>query len=316
ELVRHLFEMYASGEHSIDQIHDESKRINFKYLISGRFISRSECERMLKKVFYTGKFNWNGNLYQGDHPAIIDPMLFEQAQNVFSDRSVGSFSKKKFTFGRMIKCGECGNSITAEIKKGKYVYYHCTGYGNKHRKVYIPESKIDSMFADIVNNVTLPRDFYSFLSNCLEKEFGNRKIKLSQEKDRLLVSRDKIESDKKKSFQSMLDGHIDSDFFRTVTHDYQEQLDSIDYRLTNLSHSVGNDFDVAKKAIELSYQAKSLYLRANPDQKRRLLNSLLSNCHLTGVTLYPTYKKAFSIFAKGIKSGNKLGDRDSESIDV
>lgn len=312
ELVRHFFELYANGEHSINQIHDETKRLNFTYIKSGRFISRSECQRMLKKVFYTGKFNWNGNLYQGEHPAIVDPMLFEQVQNVFSKRSAGSFSRKSFTFSKMIECGECGNTITAEIKKGKYVYYHCTGYGNKHKKKYIPESKINSMFADIVSSVTLPKDFYSFLSNCLEKEFGNRKIKLSQERDRLEVSRNKIESDKKKSFQSMLDGHIDIDFFKTVTNDYQKQLESIDYRLSNLSHSISNDFDVAKKAIELSYQAESLYLKSNPEQKRRILKSLLSNCHLTGVTLYPTYKKAFSIFAKGVESGNKLGDRDSK----
>ena len=68
---------------------------------------------------------------------------------------------------------------------------------------------------------------------------------------------------------------------------------------------------MARKAIELSYQAESHYLKANPDQKRRLLKTVLSNCYLKGRTLYPTYDKAFGILAEGIESNNKRGMWDS-----
>jgi hypothetical protein len=66
-------------------------------------------------------------------------------------------------------------------------------------------------------------------------------------------------------------------------------------------------FDLAERAIELSYQTESLYLRANLEQKRRLLKSLLSNCYLKDTTLYPAYKKPFDIIAEGIKTNNKRG---------
>ncbi len=45
------------------------------------------------------------------------------------------------------------------------------------------------------------------------------------------------------------------------------------------------------EVLELSKMAYSLYLERKTDEKRQLLQSLLSNCSSDGVTLYPTYKK-------------------------
>jgi len=59
------------------------------------------------------------------------------------------------------------------------------------------------------------------------------------------------------------------------------------------------------QTIELSHQAESLYVRANRDQKRRLLQSVLSNCELIGTTLCPIYNKPSDILAKGLESQNK-----------
>ena len=32
-----------------------------------------------------------------------------------------------FAFSGLIECGHCDSSIVGEIKKQRYVYYHCTG---------------------------------------------------------------------------------------------------------------------------------------------------------------------------------------------
>ena len=35
--------------------------------------------------------------------------------------------RREFPFARLLSCGLCGCSIFAELKKRKYLYYHCTG---------------------------------------------------------------------------------------------------------------------------------------------------------------------------------------------
>ncbi len=311
EVIRYLYELYSDGNNSIDKLHAEAKRLNLSYPKTGRIITRSEIDRMLKKQFYTGKFVWEGVLYQGDHPAIIDSMLFNQVQDVFKQRSNGRFSKRNFTFSRLMECGHCNHTITAEIKKNKYIYYHCTGYGNLHKKEYVSESKIDSMFAEVVSNASLPHEFYMFMKDCLEYEYSNKKIKTASERDKLELSKDKIENDMKKAFQSKIEGLIHEEFFKSVFNGYQKQLESINYRLNNLDESIINDFEFSMKAIELSYNAESHYLKAIPALKRDVLKSMLSNCYLKDATLYPIYNKAFDIFAKGIASDNMRRGRDS-----
>ncbi|MGI8426500.1 MAG: zinc ribbon domain-containing protein [Actinomycetota bacterium] len=49
----------------------------------------------------------------------------------------GRFAKKQhrmthdFAFSGLIACAKCGCSVVGEIKKQRYVYYHCTGYADK-----------------------------------------------------------------------------------------------------------------------------------------------------------------------------------------
>lgn len=306
-LVRELFELYSGGEKSMDELHDYAKQNRLTYRKSGRAIARAEIERILKRVFYTGQFSWRGVICSGDHPALISSELFQRTQEVFSRRSHGSFSRKNFTFNRMISCGHCGSAVTAEIKKQRYVYYHCTGYTKSHKVVYLPEQEIDNQIAKIVGRVTLPYDWYSFLRASLEAELGNRKQITDRERGRLEIARDKIRADMKRTFQAKLDQSIPEEFFQSVFNDYQQRLSAIEQRLRNLTQAIEGDFDIALKAIELSYQAEDLYFRANSGQKRRLVKSLLSNCQLTDTTLYPTYNKPFDTLAEGIISNNKRG---------
>lgn len=42
------------------------------------------------------------------------------------------------------------------------------------------------------------------------------------------------------------------------------------------------------------------YVRANYEEKARMLKFVVSNYTLKGISLYPTYKKPFDIIAKGL----------------
>ena len=314
--IRLLFEKYLEGDHSLSDILKYSKDINLKYTRSDRFLVKAEIDRILKRIFYTGRFEWKGQVLKGDHPQIIDTVLFDKVQEVINGRAKGKMSKKEIPFRRLMQCGICNNVITAQIKKQKYTYYHCTGYGSNHKIEYVPEQKIDSQFAKIVGDVTIPYDWYDFFKSNIENDFSNKKIQVARERDRLELSRDTIQSDMRKSFKAKIDGLIDESFFKSVYDEYQKQLDSINFRLSNLSESIDQKIDIAMRTIELSYQAESLYLKANTQQKRRLLKSVLSNCVLKDATLYPTYNKAFTIIAEGLVLNIKRGGPHSQQTFV
>ena len=310
DIIRELYEQYAGGERSIDTLHEYARQAGLVFRKSDRPVNRAEIGRILKRVFYTGQFSWNGQILQGDHPAIVSIELYERVQAASESRASGRFSKRDFLFSRMIKCGDCGCAVTSEIKKGKYIYYHCTGFSKSHQLTYVPETVLEIQYAKIVGRVTLPHDWYDYLREALESERKNRKSNSEREKERLEITRDKIRTDMKRAFQAKLEGSVPEDFFRSVYDDYEKKLKDVEFRIGNITVIVEQEFDFASKAIELSYQAEELYLRANSIQKRKLLKSLLSNCELTGSTLYPTYNKPFDTLAEGLASDNMLRSRD------
>ncbi|MFQ5606728.1 MAG: recombinase family protein, partial [Candidatus Zixiibacteriota bacterium] len=289
---------------SLDQAHGVARKIGLTYRKSGRPLARSGVERLLKSVVYAGKFKWNGTVHQGDHPQIVTDSLFERVQETFHARSNGKTGAKSFVFGRLMTCCQCGKTVTAEIKKKRYTYYHCTGYGAIHKVEYVSEYALDDQFAAVIGAVTIPDEFYNYLKTCLDSEIQNTRSALETEKQQLGLSRDKIESDMKKTLQKNLDGKISDELLGKMQDDLQIKLTAFNYRLENLSNVKSEEFDRAAKTIELSHQAETLYLKANPAQKRRLIKSALSNCKLDGRTLCVTYRKPFDLFAEGIKSDN------------
>ena len=93
----------------------------------------STVHSILRNRLYTGQFEWNGKLIHGKHEALVSVELWERVQGVLD----GRFAKKHhrmthdFAFSGLIACVQCGCSVVGEIKKQRYVYYHCTGYADK-----------------------------------------------------------------------------------------------------------------------------------------------------------------------------------------
>ena len=62
-------------------------------------------------------------------------------------------AKHEFTFSGLVNCGHCGCALVAEKKKGKYVYYHCTGNKGKCPEPYTREEVLDECFADLLKGL-------------------------------------------------------------------------------------------------------------------------------------------------------------------
>ena len=54
------------------------------------------------------------------------PVCLNKHRPAMGDRQKPKYRKHRFAFGGLLVCGTCGCLVTAERKKGRYVYYHCT----------------------------------------------------------------------------------------------------------------------------------------------------------------------------------------------
>src|ERR1700682_264407 len=106
---------------------------------TGRRLFTSEMHRMLTHSIYTGTFIWDGKEYHGSHQALIARGLFDQVQAILRRGTRPRNPKQRNPFMGLLTCAKCGCATTAERKKGKYVYYHCTDYHGGCDNTYIRE---------------------------------------------------------------------------------------------------------------------------------------------------------------------------------
>ncbi len=137
---------------------------------------------MLKNSFYYGEFEYplkSGKWYKGSQKPLIPKELFDIVQEKLIVPPKSPWNSKEFAFTRILKCGTCGASITAEeryknLKDGtrnKYIYYHCTKPFNtdfKCTEPYIREEDLIPQIAEIIEKTDIDE---KQISSKLNEEF-------------------------------------------------------------------------------------------------------------------------------------------------
>jgi site-specific DNA recombinase len=102
-------------------------------LRSGRRFDKCNLSRLLINVVYVGQVNYRGTLYPGEHPAIVDPEVFQKVQELLrhnggnGGRSVRH--KHAAILQGLLRCTPCKSpmwhSYTVKDGRKRYRYYVC-----------------------------------------------------------------------------------------------------------------------------------------------------------------------------------------------
>jgi site-specific DNA recombinase len=126
-IITELFTDFATGHYSIKRLALATRARGIR--LRGKPLSGSALHHVLRNRIYTGDFDWNGKTYQGTHKPLTPKATWDCVQQHLNERKRHQAEpvRRQFPFTGLIKCGHCGLRMVAEIKKRRYVYYHCTG---------------------------------------------------------------------------------------------------------------------------------------------------------------------------------------------
>ena len=85
EIVREMFGMAFNGQ-SLGKIAEDLAERGVTNS-RGRAFNRAAVHKVLTNQFYTGKVRYDGKVVEGDHEAIISPVLFGKVQKALSRRA-------------------------------------------------------------------------------------------------------------------------------------------------------------------------------------------------------------------------------------
>lgn len=276
KFVRRLFELYASGAYSVDEL--KTKLYNEGFNHNGKPYSKPRLLFVLKDVFYIGKMKIKGVVYDGKHTPIIDIDTFNRVQSMFNQSKARSHDIE-FAYTGLLTCGHCGCQMTAELKKGKYVYYHCTGKrGGNCKADYIREEKLDEVFLELIDKLPNPDDGLFEELKEASKEIRQMKAEyeeasaeeIQKQIARLQTRIDNLYIDK-------LDGRISKEFWQEKHNLWYNEKDKLIEKLKIISNT-SRTFDEGSNLLEnFCKYARQEFLQASGKKKRAILKMLGSN---------------------------------------
>lgn len=291
--IKRAYELYATGLMSYSKI---AKQLTSEgFLPKGRNCTKRIIELILHNPFYIGTFEYNGKRYENAaHEPIISPELFNAVQNVLNAQFIARPQINDFLFLGLFKCLSCGCSITGEIKKNKYIYYHCTGRkGGTCKKFWIREEKIETAVLELLDHLKLSDEEIEFTKTAfvemlkLQKEYTDESAEALEKKIKTLRSRlNNLYIDK-------IDGIISQEFYSEKKNLWQSELDSTLIKYEKTTTFSRTFMDNVSDLLELCKNAKSLYLNADIQKKRQLLKLLCQNFFIKDGTVvleaFPPY---------------------------
>lgn len=301
--VVRMFERASTGHCSLLEIHKQVRQEGLEYHSSKVRLAKSHVKRILENPFYTGTFQWNGELYQGKHAPLISQTLFDRVQAVLGNRRKLKYRKRSFAYGGLLLCGKCGCMVTAEIKKGRYTYYHCTQSQKHCDEIYYREEDLTPQFDILVKGITIDPSIRDWLMKALKESHQDEATLNKDALDHLQAELKKVKHRIDQLYIDKLDGKVSESFWLDKSRVWEAEQARLVSQIQ--AHHVADHryYDDGLKLLELASKAHELYSKQPVEQKHRFLRILLSNCTLQDGTLHPTYKKPFDILARGIERG-------------
>lgn len=303
--IKEAFSLMATGSYSLSMLANKLFNDGLRGKTGNR-IGESTLHHIFKNPFYYGVFKWKDKIYQGSHTQLTTKDLFDKVQNVLTGNFHPYSNRKNFHFNNMIICGVCGCKVLGEEKrkKGKkYIYYHCTfskGRQNHDGNGYLREERLVEMFEDPIKKITLDNEIAEWIIEGL-KEYSKNNNELQENRYNTLKNQyDKISSRLNRLYDSKFDNEITEGIFKIKEKEYKDQLIGIKTQMDSLKIINPDFYELGYKTFELSKILYSQYVRANYEDKAKILKFIASNYTLSDVSLCPIYRKPFDIIAEGL----------------
>ena len=203
---------------------------------------------------------------------------------------------------------EC--TVTAELKKGKYVYYRCSGYRGKRPLPRFREEQIAEKLGQILKDIQIPDAAVARIERSLDRIRIQRRDRTANEQAHLQQRLAEVRRRMDQAYTDKLDGKIPEDFWQRRMVDWQAEKQKINITLAALRTENNDRIADAKRILELANKAYFLYVARKPAEQARLLKKVLLNGAIDGTSVYPTYRKPFDVIFKRAKREEWSGRAD------
>jgi len=289
DLIRKMVDLMLTGLYTPPRIRQmANEQWNFK-MPNGKPMSKNTIYYLLTNPVYTGTFEYpigSGIWHKGTYKPLMTIEEYDKIQVILGKKGKPRYKTHIFAFTGLMKCGECGASITAEIKikkqkNGKvhrYVYYHCTKRVNPNcTQKSIEQGELERQIKLAIDSLTIPADLHDFALKWFKKE----NAKVYSKTENILDLQNKEYKNCLKKLSGLIDMRAGQEITEEEFKMRKEPLTAEKERWEGMFNKTGQDFNAfMKKADEVcdfARDAKLKFESNEPYDKKAVFSKLGSH---------------------------------------
>lgn len=300
-VVKKAFELYATGNYSAKTINDMLYPEGLTNR-NGKKLAKSTVERMFKNIFYIGQFEFKGFICnKAQHEAIIDLDTFNTIQERLGGVVRTRTHDVQFPYQGLIRCGECGGLLTPELKKKKYIYYHCNdSYKKGCKKLsYISQANIDKVIAEFLKNFQVSKELILTIQSFIKDIHNDKNDYQAQTETNINKKIELLNKRIRQAYDDKCDGKIDEQFWRERNKEYHAEKTELIEKLHRINEADVKFYDTCEKLLKFAKDAYNMFLNGTVEDKRFITQTVISNSSYydgkLDIELHPVFDTLFRL---------------------
>ncbi len=310
-IVHKMWKLMLTGAYSVPQVHKLGTgkfglRTRQYRSGGGNPVSYSSIYYIFSNPFYYGMFEYKGQIYKGKHKPMITQKEFTKVQNIIHTPVSTRPKQYKFKYTGLIKCGECGASVTAEHKTNrfgsKYIYYHCTKRKVPCSQRSIEEKQLNDQFETFINLVTYDQYLLDYLLHISETQKSPEEVNIKQELTSLKKRITLNEKNKAELLQIKIRNLLTDEEYLDKKNEFEKEKDMLEQKLKRVTEG----FDEANRRTITTFnfmkKLRESFIEGSIENKKEVIYKIGSNPILTDKTLRMLAKEPFDNIFNLVKS--------------
>lgn len=195
--------------------------------------------------------------------------------------------------------------MVGEIKKQRYVYYHCTGYADKCqgnpaacRRKHVREEALEAQFTELLGRLKFDEEVLEWVREALHASHADERGEHEGAIRRHQAEYKRLDERVHAMYVDKLDGLVDASFFEKMSSQWREEQNRCLREIERHQAADQSFMEEGFQLLELAQNAQRLFAKQEPREKRRLLNFLLSNCVWDEGEVVATFRQPFDLLAE------------------
>lgn len=319
QTVIRIFELYATGRMTFKNIIQKLHEEGHTYRPSQPKFSRTALSYILNNRFYIGEIRRRGKIYPGKHRPLVDRRTFDTCQEILEGKNRRISQTNIPLSGGLFRCAFCGQAMTGEVIRKKlknggvneHIYYRCANNNpdTDHPKVRWRAKDLEDAVIDDLRTLRLAPEYADWFRRALTAAFANIGETTAKQQKALNKRKGEVKGMQEKLLNAYLGNIIDQQVFESKSSALNTELADLDRSIETVQRFDPARGEGAVQIFDFSQKAANLWEGSNSAEKRKLLEIVSLNRHVSDVSLCVEKRKPFDFLAKRLVLEKSRGDR-------